>query len=249
MRNMRVKRFFALSLMSVLVVSPSHAFFGMGDVVHDPIHMGKTVAAEIARAADAARQIQTEIYQYERMVRDAVSLADPVFKPVGDTFRSLYSLYTQGQSLRYRLENIDSMFYTMNPSYYTYLSTMGQGRPTREAMRERYEQWSNKGYENTKSALEMAGMVVNRAETEEQMLQRLIAQSNSAGGHLEAMQAGNQIAGNLSRQMEGLSQIAAQNVRLQAEFMAWQVERQTHADAFSTHYRNVPVQEGSRRGF
>ncbi len=248
MKNMYGKRIVVLVLVWVLSATPARAFFGMGDIVNDPLHMGQTVAAEVARAADAARQIQLEISQYERMVRDAVSLADPVFKPVGDSFRSLYSLYMQGQSLRYRLENVDSMFYTMNPTYYTYLSTMGQGRPTKEAMRERYEQWSNKGYENTKSALQMAGMVVNRSDTEEQMLRRLIAQSNNAGGHLEAMQAGNQIAGNLSRQMEGLSQIAAQNLRLQAEFMAYQVERQTHADAFSTYYRQAPVQAGSRRG-
>lgn len=241
------KRIIAGVLMGTMITTPSYALFGFGDVVHDPIHMGKTVAAEVARAADAARQIQTEIAQYERMVRDAMTLADPVFKPVGDTFRSLYSLYMQGQSLRYRVENLDHMFYTMNPNFYTYMGTMGQGRPTKEVMRERYETWSRQGYENTKDALRMAGMVVNRTDTEKQMLERLMVQSDRAGGHMEAMQAGNQIAANLSRQLTDLQQIAAENVRMQSEYYALQISRRASEEAASIHYRTEPVKKGSGR--
>src|SRR5690606_11276340 len=103
-------------LLGIAAINPSHAFFGAGDIVSDPGHTAQTIAAEAARAADAAREIQVQLNQYQMMVRNAVSLGDPIFKPLGDTFRSLYQVYMQGQSLSWRLQNLDQQFGLMYPS-------------------------------------------------------------------------------------------------------------------------------------
>lgn len=240
MKNTLFKSSRLALLLGALSAAPAHAFFGSG-IVHDPVHMGQTIAEGAQRAAEAAREIQVEISQYQQMVRDGLSLADPVFKPIGDTFRSLHSVYMQSQSLMYRAQNLDSAFGMMYPSYYSYLGTMGQGRSTAATMRERYKVWSDKGYENTRTAMNAAGVQVNGMSSEQAMLERLIAQSNSADGQKQAIQAASLIAANQAEQLQDLRMMVADQTSLHANFMALQIERQSHSDAFSESYRRAPV--------
>lgn len=241
MKNMLFKRRQLIFLLGICAANPAHAFFGGSGIVFDPTHHGATLAQGAKRAAEAARQIQVEISQYQQMLRDGLALADPVFKPVGDTFRSLYSVYMQGQSLMYRAQNLDTMFGMTYPSYYTYLATMGQGRSTRETINDRYRAWSDKGYENTRTAMKTAGMRVDRMESEQAMLEQLVAQASSTGGQKQALDAGNQISAHLAQQLQDLRAIAVEQQMLQANYISWQIERQTHSDAFSSSYRKAPV--------
>lgn len=218
-------------------------------VVHDPGHTAKTVAAEVARAADAARQIQVEINQYRQMLIDGMTLADPIFKPFGDTLRSLYSVYMQGQSLMYQAQNMDSMFGLYYPSYYTYLGTMGQGRSMSERMEDRYKAWSDKGYQNTRTALLSAGVRVDGMNSEQAMLEALVEQSNRAGGQMQAIQAASQIAANQAQQLQDLRMLVAENTTLHANYMAWKIEQETFDSAFRTQYRSAPVINSPSRGF
>lgn len=248
MKNISLKSRFLVLILSICVANPAHAIFG-SSVVFDPTHHGATIVEGTKRAAEAARQIQVEINQYQQMIRDGIALADPVFKPIGDTFRSLYSVYTQGQNLMYRAQNLDSMFGIMYPSYYTYLGTMGHGRSTRESINERYRAWSDKGYENTRTAMMAANVRVNGMASEQAMLEQLAAQASSTGGQKQALDAGNQIAANLAQQMQDLRSIAVEQNMLQANYISWQVERQTHSDAFSANYRKAPIVHSPGREF
>jgi|SRR5687768_611544 len=239
-------KFRALLLGAAIAMSnsPAEAF-----VVFDPTHTGKTIAAEVARAADAARQIQIEINQYTQMLRDGLALADPVFRPLGDTLRALNDVYMRGQSLMFQAQHVDSMFGSMYPSYYSWLGTMGQGRSMSATMQDRYRVWSEKGYENTRKAMVAAGMQVDGMNDEHIMLERLVAQSNSAGGQMQAIQAANQIAANQAEQLQNLRMLIAQQNNLQANYMALQIEQRTFDDAFRTQYRSAPVINSTSRGF
>ena len=240
---------FALVGMAIAAGSQNaDAFFGT-EIVYDPTHTAQTMAAEVARAADAAREIQVEINQYQQMVRDAMSLADPVFKPFGDTIRSLYSVYMQGQSLMYQAQYMDSAFGTMYPDYWTYLHRMGQGQSTVQTMEQRYKAWSDKGYQNTRTALLSAGMRVDGMENEQRMLEMLVDQSNRADGQKQAIQAASQIAANQAKQLQDLRMLVAEQTSLHANYMAWQIEQRTFDDAFRTQYRRAPIVDSPSRGF
>jgi len=237
-----------LFLLGVIVSNPTYALFG-SDIVFDPTLTAKTVAEGTMRAAEAARQLQVEINQYQQMVRDGMALADPVFKPFGDTLRSLFSVYMQGQSLMYQAQNMDTMFGMMYPSYYTYLGSMGQGRSMSATMEDRYKAWSDKGYQNTRTAMLSAGVRVDGMNSEQAMLEALVAQSNRAGGQMQAIQAANQIAANQAQQMQDLRMLIAEQTTLHANYMAWQIEQKTFDDAFRTQYRAAPVITSPSRGF
>lgn len=206
-------------------------------IVHDPSHTAQTVAAEAARAADAAREIQTQLSMYQNMVRNAISLGDPIFKPLGNTLRSLYSVYMQGQSLAYRLENIDHEFSIMNPGYYSYIGTMGQGT---ETFPQKYRVWSERSNESIRSALVSSGMQVDEMENEQQMLEALVNQSQTSAGRMQAIQAGNQIAAMQVQQTQLLRKLAYDNIRMQAEYIAIERDRRALDDAVTSRWRSAP---------
>lgn len=244
MKNTLPKSVFVLWAAISITPPPAHAF-----IVNDPSHMAKTVMEGAKRAAEAARQWQMEYNQYLQMLRDAASLSDPVFKPIGDTLRAVHTTYMQTQSLLYQAQNIDSAFGMMYPSYYTYLGTMGQGRSMKQSMADRYKALSDKGYMNTRNAMLSAGMRIDGLKTEQALLDRLIAQANSASGQKQALDAGNQIAGRMAEQMDDLRSLVAENTLLHANYMALQIEQKTISDAFSASYRKAPVVRGKGDNF
>lgn len=238
------RSFFALCLVWSV---PAKAFFG--DVVTDPLLTGKMIAAEAARLGQTATMIQNQMNQYMQMVRDGMSLADPVFRPLGDTLRSLNNVYMQGQSLMYMAQNADYMFSAQFPSYYTYLGTMGQGQSISERMPVLYKQWSDKGYENTRTAMVAAGMQVENLPSEHAMLQSLVDQSNTAGGQMRVMQAGNQIAASQAEQMLALRQLVAQQTNLHANYMAQQIERNSASDALTENFTRGKITNSPGKGY
>lgn len=222
-------------------ISPASAFWGVGDVVTDPGLTMKMVAAEAARAGQTATMIQNQLNQYVQMIRNGLSLADPVFKPLGDTLRMVNSVYMQGQGLMYTAQNMDSMFGSMYPSYYSYLATMGQGRSMSETMPTLYKQWSDRGYENTRKAMLSAGMQVDGMKSEQEMLERLTLQANTARGQTQTIHAAAQIAANQAEQMQNLRLLIAQQTNLHANYMAQEVEQQSARNAATMKYKEPPV--------
>lgn len=247
MRNISASKALCL-FFAVVWAQPANAFFGSG-VVYDPTHTAQTIAEGAKRAAEAARELQVEINQYQQMVRDGLALADPVFKPFGDTIRGIHSVYMQGQSLMYRAQNVDSMFGMNYPNYYTWLGTMGQGRSMTASMQDRYSKWSDKGYENTRSAMMAAGLQVDGMTKEHEMLEMLVSQSNKAGGQMQAMQAANQIAANQAQQLQDLRLLIAQQTNLHANYMAHEIEQRTFDNAFNQQFKKGQYQNTKGQGF
>lgn len=220
-------------------VNPARAFFGVGDVVTDPGLTGQTIAAEAARAAQTLTMIQNQFNEYQMMARNTLALGDPIFTPVGNAIRSLNSMYMQGQSLMWRAQNIDQQFGMMNPGYASYLYSMGRGGPSMSNM---YQKWSEQGNQSTRSALLGAGVQVESTASDQEMLNKLVVQSNTAGGQMQALQAANQIAANQAEQMLNLRALVAQQNTLQAEYMTLQNARMSASDAWQIQFRgNRPI--------
>lgn len=248
MRNISINKVTSLLLGAAIVFgnAPARAFFGVGDVVTDPGLTAKTIAEGAARAAEAARQLQMEINQYQTMIQNTLSLGDPIFKPIGDSMRALSSVYWQGQSLMYRAQNLDSQFNIMYPNYQSYMYTMGNGAPT---FSERYRAWSDKNNEGIRDSLKVSGMVIEQGESADAMLQRIAAQSATAGGQKQAIQAGNQIAAMQVQELLKLQVMVEAQLKMQANYLALENERRGMDDAARAQWRKVPVTGSQTRGF
>ena len=248
MRNMFSKRLvcIAVGVSLGLGTVPANAFFGVGDVVTDPGLTGQMVMANAKAAADAAMQIQNQMNMYTNMITNTLSLRDTALAPLGNMFRSLNTVWMQGQSLMYRAQNLDQQFGYMYPSYQSYLYSMGTGGPTVSTL---YKQWSDQGNENVRTALKAAGVQVNSMQSDEQMLQQLIARSNTAEGQKAALQAGNLLAGMTVQQMQKLQSLVGTQIEMQANFIAQQNARQSADDAWVDNYRRVPVTNSTAKEY
>ena len=236
MRNIRGRLVIAACLWAV---QPDHAFLGVGDVVTDPGLTMKVIAAEVRAAGDSAMQINNQVTQIQNAVQNTLALGDPVFAPLGNTLRSLNSMYMQSQSLMWRAQNFDQQFAMMNPGYNSYLYSMGRGGQTMSGL---YQKWSDQGNETVRTALLGAGIQIDDAASSQQMLEKLVAQSNSSAGRMQALQAANQIAANQAQQIQELRMLVAQQTILHAEYMAQQNARQSASDAWQIQFRgNAPI--------
>lgn len=227
-------------------MQPAKAFFGVGDVVTDPGLTSQTIAAEAARAGQTITMIQNQIQQIQNAITNTLSLADPVFAPLGNTIRSLNMMYMQGQSLMWRAQNVDQQFAMMNPGYNAYLYSIGRGGTTMSSL---YQKWSDQGNETTRTALLGAGIQIDDAASSQSMLERLALQSSMVGGQKQALQAANQIALNQAQQMQELRMLIAQQTILHAEYMAQQNARQSASDAWQIQFRGYSPTRLPAQGF
>jgi P-type conjugative transfer protein TrbJ len=236
MRSMRRKRL-AVSVLCALVVwmSPANAQW----VVTDPTLTMKSVMAEAARLGQTATMIQNQINQYTNMVQNTLRLGDPVFAPLGNAMRSLYSVYTQGQSLMWRAQNIDQQFAMANPSYMSYLYSMGQGGSN--SISAKYQQWSDNGSQNIRQALLASGAPIDSMASDDDLLKQLVARSATSQGQMSALQAGNEIGVFTARQLQQLQTMVYAQTKLQADYMAIQNQRQSVNDAWLQNYLKVPT--------
>ena len=240
MKNMYGKYWVAGTL--ILLASwmqPAKAFLGVGDIVTDPQALQQLMTSELARAGQAATQIQNQFTQIQNAVQNTMALGDPVFAPLGNTIRSLNNMYMQGQSLMWRAQNIDQQFSMMNPGYQSYLYSLGRGGTSMSTL---YQKWSDQGAQSTRTALQGAGIQIDDGESAQSMFQKLTLQSTLAGGQMQALQAANQIAINQAQQIQELKAAVAQQTILHAEFMALQNARQSASDAWQVQFRgNAPL--------
>jgi type IV secretion system protein TrbJ len=247
MSNINMQSRLVLAACLFWLAQPAKAFFGSG-VVYDPTHTAHTIAEGVKRGQEAATALQNQVNQLNLMVRNITSLGDPILKPIGDAARSVYQGYWQVQGAMYSVQNMGSMFNQNFPNYQSYLYTMGQGRSMSETMPTVFKKWSDSSYENTRNAMKSAGMHVDNLKTEEELLQNLIRQADSADGQSAKTQALAQIAGYQSRQFQDLGRLVAEQMIMQANFMAQENERRTADNAFVQNFKSAKPTNSPAKG-
>jgi P-type conjugative transfer protein TrbJ len=171
------------------------------------------------------------------MLRNTLSLANPVLGPIGSLARTAANTYYRGQNLMYQAQNLDQQFGYMYPSYgnyQSYLMNVGRGGQTLEA---KYQEWSDKGYNNVRTALQAANLQADNMDKDSDMLERLVQQANSTGGQVQALQGISHLMGQQSKQMSGLQDLMLTQVRMQANFYGQEIERRSAFDASLENFK------------
>jgi P-type conjugative transfer protein TrbJ len=126
------------------------------------------------------------------------------------------------------------------------MMNVGRGGQTLEA---KYQDWSNKGYSNVRSALQAANMQAENMEKDSSMLDRLVTQANSTGGQMQALQGISQLMGQQSNQMRGLQDLMLTQVRMQANYYGMEIERRSAFDASLQNFKTPRNISPSETGF
>lgn len=200
-------------------------------------------AKAVETSINTARQLQTQIQQYNDMIKQGLSLPNSMFQSFTNDLRRLQSIYNDSRALAHSMSNLDSQFRDQFKGYDNYLKSIGQGTNN---MPDRYKNWAQSSFDNARTAMESVGLNTSMFDSEDAVLASLVSRSQTAQGRMQAIQAGNEIAAQQVQQLQKLREMIATNVTLQSNYIAQQTERQAVDDAFRESFRSQPVQNTGR---
>ena len=190
---------------------------------------------------EQAQQTVTQIQQYQSMLRNLQNMTPSALlntaaaklwndQNMVQTFTNLRKVVVGGQSIDYRLATLDSTFKQIHPGYASY----GSGTNYTQS----YANWSDNTLSSVKNAIAMTSAQQDDFATEEGMMSELQAKSQSAGGQLEALQAGQQISLSMVGQLQKLRQLQMAQMSAQNAFMAGQQSQADAADGVMQQFLN-----------
>jgi len=204
-------------------------------------------AKEVETAVNTAKQLETEIQQYENMLLQGLSLPQSLFAPLISSIQQIQSLYNQSRALAGNLASFDSQFRAQfQGGYDTYLAKIGQNPDYVQSF---YKQWAQQGLDSSRTAMEVAGANVNAIPGEDQTLTTLVNQSQSAQGRLQAIQAGNQIAAQEVQQMQKLREMMNAQIQNESLYYAQAIQRQEIDDAATAQFFSGTVDNSGVKGY
>ena len=87
---------------------------------------------------NTAQQLQTQIQQYDNMIKQGMSLPSRMFNTITGDLQRVASVYNSAQSLGRNISNLDEQFRQQFKGYDSYLNSIGQGQNN---MPQRYRDW------------------------------------------------------------------------------------------------------------
>ncbi|OZB19113.1 MAG: P-type conjugative transfer protein TrbJ [Hyphomonas sp. 34-62-18] len=181
-------------------------------VVYDPANHIQSIIQAVQAVEEVTNQIQQlthEIEMLENMARDLESLPGSVAGDILSRMQRVDELMRRAEGIGYRVEQIEREYESAYPEEY-------QGAPRQaELVEEARTRWrqSRAAY---RDSLMTTAEVVSSARTDSDTLNNLIADSQSAVGNLQAMQAGNQLQALQTQQLMQLEAMWAAHIRAEA---------------------------------
>ncbi|WP_407965840.1 P-type conjugative transfer protein TrbJ [Bartonella sp. C271] len=239
----KLKLLFILNFFSLIYSSHTFAFVctNCATVWNQMNQYVETVQTQI----NTAKQLEQQLKQYQDMIKQGLSYSSPEFSGLQTTLQQLQKVYQDSQSLSYNMSDLNSRFEKMYPGYENYLKNTGKMNPSQD-----YKKWAESGLSNSRIAIEAAGINTSMFDDEDKLMEKLINRSASAEGRMQAIQAGNEIAGQQVKQLQLLRELVANNTTLQANYTANEVERRAKDDAHLERFFNEkPTSTDRGHGF
>src|SRR5260370_10322825 len=210
---------FTISVLVVLLLSaplapPVHAG-GVGVFATEPTQLLNNIQL-LKQSFTQLQQLQTQLQQYENMVRNSTVAPTQVFGDVMNDLNRLAQVVQTGQALSYSMANLDSQFRTTFPGY----TLPGNGNFAHQ-----YKNCSQATLDTQRSTLAAAGLQGSQLQSEQSVLDALQQMSRSSSGRLEAIQIGNQISEQQVEQLMKLRQLMIADLQSKQAFHAAQVQK------------------------
>ena len=194
----------ALVCGGVPVLSDAGTLTG-GATMPEQIVQEGTAIEQLMKQAEA---VQLQIQQVTDAAQNLEQVPNQMWQPAAQDLNQLAQIESQAQGLSMAGQNISSTFAQQYPQYSsTSASTIGQ-----------YQQWSQNLLNSTQGALATQNMSTQDFQNNAQSLQTI--ENEPVSGRLQALQVGNQIAGNVATSLQQLGTMAAAQMHAQDAYMA-----------------------------
>ncbi len=180
--------------------------------VFDPWNYGRnllTAARNLQQLNNQITQLANEAQMLINQAQNLTNLPSSVAAELQASLRQIDGLIRNAQGLAYDVGRIDQEFRRLFPEEYS--ATVSTSQLVQDAQKT----WEL-AREGFKHSLEVQAEVVNRIRDDATTLDGLIANSQSAVGNLQALQAGNQLTAFAAKQSMQLQTLLAASARADA---------------------------------
>ncbi|MBU2827818.1 MULTISPECIES: P-type conjugative transfer protein TrbJ [Acidithiobacillus] len=200
-------------------LSPAFAFAGTltgGATFPEQIVQEVT---EVQQLAQQAQQVQEQIQMVYQQAMNLKNLPTQMWSSVSGDLNNLVNIAGQAQGLSYASQNIASQFTQTYPAASSIGNNYGQQMQT----------WTTDTNGQIQSMLAQNHLQANQFASQQSALQAIQNASQSAGGRMQVLQAGNQIAGMEVNQIQQLQQEIMAGNSAMGSYEAQQVNQRQQA--------------------
>ncbi|CUA96883.1 P-type conjugative transfer protein TrbJ [Thiomonas bhubaneswarensis] len=219
--------------LATLAITPAHATGAIAGATFP-----EQIVQELTLVEQYATQAQQLQAQFQQVYNQAVNMANipsQLWPNITSQLSNLVNLVGNAKGLSYAAANtvsaVQSQFGAPNAVLTNYNKSL--------------QTWTGNLDSQIAGVLQQYGLNASNFQTTQSALAAIQAQSNSAAGRKAVMQAGNQIAGLMVNQLQGLqSDIQAGNQAM-LNYMAMQAHTQTDQSNSVTPILTAPTQPGA----
>ena len=212
-------------------LAPASAFAGTltgGATMPEQIVQEVTAVQQLAQQA---QQVQEQIQMVYQQAMNLKSLPTQMWSSVSGDLNNLVNIAGQAQGLSYASQNLASQFSQTYPAASSIGNNYGQQMQT----------WTTNTNGQIQSMLAQNHLQANQFASQQSALQAIQNASQSAGGRMQALQAGNQIAGMEVNQIQQLQQEIMAGNSAMGSYEAQQVNQRQQA----TNSENSYIQQNN----
>ena len=192
--------------LSPMIATPAHAI-----IVFDPSNYAQnvlTAARTLEQITNQITSLQNEAQMLINQAKNLASLPYSALQTLQQNVQRTQQLLQQAQGIAFNVQQIDQMF------------AQKYGNVSMSASNQQMVAYARSRWQNTvgglQDAMRVQAGVVGNIDTNRTQMSALVSQSQSAGGALQAAQAGNQILALQSQQLSDLVALLASNGRASA---------------------------------
>lgn len=174
---------------------------------------------EVQQLAQQAQQVQEQIQMVYQQAMNLKNLPTQMWSSVSGDLNNLVNIAGQAQGLSYASQNIASQFTQTYPAASSIGNNYGQQMQT----------WTTDTNGQIQSMLAQNHLQANQFASQQSALQAIQNASQSAGGRMQVLQAGNQIAGMEVNQIQQLQQEIMAGNSAMGSYEAQQVNQRQQA--------------------
>ncbi len=189
-------------------------------------------AKEAQSLATQLQQYQTQLQQYANMITNTVALPQEIWGTVQSDIMRVQSLSNAGSLLSGNAGSIITHLQSAS-AYADQVASLGNiaGQLTT---------WQQTIGNNLNTLGRTLGLQQSQQQNDAAILQALQRHSQSAQGQMQAIQAGNELAGANAAELAEIQATLVSTAQMQATGMAVQADRQASEDAAMLHFAQPP---------
>ncbi len=226
---------------SLVVASPAHALFGLGDIVYDPSNHAEnllTAARTLTMLNQQLQQLQNEARMILNMEQHLRRLDITRATELRVALNQINLILRQAESIAHTVAATDQAWRRLYPERYDDVS--GDG-----LLRDAHERWSlaRAAYGDS---LRLQAEILERTPDDIDTLNDLLAASQSSVGGLQAAQTGNELLGLTVKELMATRTLAAAHYRAQGLDAARDLMTREEARARQTRFMGSDQAYGGR---